>query len=598
MSLKKIVTIVTAVLVLALLSAFWWISRYDYNRVKPMIAERVRAATARDIDIEGDLRLKIRLAPTLTTGPIKLRNAAWGSEPNMLTAEALEIQLSLLGLLRNKGVFKRLVLVKPVVLVEQSADGRKSNWKFDKPPAKDTPPPEAASGPLELALEYGEIKDGQLRLLNHHTGESTSLHIGNFVLEKQSGPLPLKTSLEGTYNERAFYLEGRISFFIDLFFTAKDWAFDLAIKDEQNELTIAGRLQRPSGDAPHRIEATLKSPQLDVRPWLADPPEAGSNVKRTNRVFPNTPLPFDILHDLELQADIDIQKLLMPHMALQNVKTPIQIKEGRLDLGPAQAVAGGGDYQAHLRIDARAKSPKIKANLKINQMNAGLMLKELGLSNMMEGVVDFQADLEGQGASMAKLMSSLNGHAMLVSGEGQLGKLFFGLFDEGIASQMMTLFNPLEGRSSITPIECLVIRFDSAGGVAKLSKMIWVTHDSIVVGGGQIDLTTEKIDIGIQPTPKRGTISLGILTKPFRLGGTLETPAMHIDTTATAITVGRIAGGALFGPIGIAVAFTSIGDNVANPCLEAVRTAEEGVVPQEKDLIDSIGDKLRFWKKE
>ena len=298
--------------------------------------------------------------------------------------------------------------------------------------------------------------------------------------------------------------------------------------------------------------------------------------------FSDAPLPFAILNNLDLQAEIDIKKVLLPHIALNNVQTGMRIDGGRFEAGPMRALAGGGDYQAHLKIDAQAKPPTVKANLKINQMNAGSMLKDLGLSNMMEGVVDFQADLEAQGASIAKLMGSLNGHAMLVSGEGQLGKLFFGLFDEGIASQMMTLFNPLEGRSSMTPIECLVIRFDSAGGAAELSKMIWVTPDSIVVGGGRIDLSTEKIDIGIQPTPRQGKISLGILTKPFRLGGTLASPAMQIDPTATAMTVGRIAGGMLFGPIGIAVAFTSIGDSAANPCLEAVQNAEKGVATEEK----------------
>jgi len=117
-----------------------------------------------------------------------------------------------------------------------------------------------------------------------------------------------------------------------------------------------------------------------------------------------------------------------------------------------------------------------------------------------------------------------------------------------------------------------------------------------VVGGGRIDLATEKIDIGIQPTPREGKISLGILSKPFRLGGTLAAPAMHIDPSATAITVGRVAGGLLFGPVGVAVAFSSIGNNVANPCLEAVQTAEKGVVPEEKGLLESIGDKLRFWE--
>ena len=266
MAWKKIALVVTAVLVLALLAGFLWLSSYDWNRLKPMITKQISTATGRDIDIQGDLHLKVRLAPTLTTGPIRLRNAAWGSEPDMLTAEALEIQLSLLGLLRNKGVFQRLVLIKPVVLVEQSADGTQSNWEFDKPPARDTPPPGAASNPLELALAYGEIQDGQLRLLNHHTGASTSLHIDNFVLEKERAPLPLKTALEGSYNERAFSLEGRISFFMDLFFTSRDWNFDLTLKDKQSEVTLAGRLQRSAGDAPNKLEATLKGPQLDVRP--------------------------------------------------------------------------------------------------------------------------------------------------------------------------------------------------------------------------------------------------------------------------------------------------------------------------------------------
>ena len=582
-----------------LLAVFWWISRFDVNRLKPIITQQVRSTIAREITIEGDIRLKVGLAPTLIAGPVKLRNADWGSRPDMLTVDEVELQIGLLALLSKKIVFKNLVLVKPDVWVEQKADGRRNNWQFDETPAEQPPPsPQTASTPYEVHLEAVKIQDGSLILHDLKTGEINRIQITTLTLDRKAGPLPLKIALEGGYNQAAIAVEGDISLFSDLLTTSKDWAFDLAIKSAQSELTLAGRLQRSSGDAPPRLEATVKGPKLDVRPWLSDAPEADLNVQKTNRVFPNTPLPFDILHDLELQADMDIQEFLMPHMALQNVKTPIQIKEGRLDLGPARANAGGGDYQAHLKIDARAKPPGVKAALKINQMNTELMLKELGLSNMIEGVVDFQADLEGQGASMAKLMGSLNGHAMLVSGEGQLGKLFFGLFDEGIASQLVTLFNPLEKRSTTTPIECLVIRFDSKGGVARLSQMIWVTPDSIVVGGGQIDLATEKIDIGIQPTPKQGKINLGILTKPFRLGGTLASPAMQIDPSATAMTVGRIAGGMLFGPIGIAVAFTSIGDAAANPCLEAVKTAEKGVATEEKGFLKSIGDTLRFWKKE
>jgi hypothetical protein len=250
-----------------------------------------------------------------------------------------------------------------------------------------------------------------------------------------------------------------------------------------------------------------------------------------------------------------------------------------------------------VQIDTRAKPPTIKNSLKIDQMNAELMLKKLGLRDIMEGVLDIQADFEGRGQSVAEVMGSLNGHATLVSGKGRLGKLFFGLFDEGIAHQLVTLFNPLEKRATTTPIECLVIRLDSTKGLVQLSQMIWVTPDSIVVGGGHIDLGTEKIDIGIQPTPRQGKISLGALTKPFRLGGTLKAPAMGIDPAATAITAGRIAGGLLFGPVGIAVAFSNIvGTEGENPCMAAVEAAEKGVVPEEKGFLENVGDKLRFWR--
>lgn len=598
MSLKKIVIVVIAVLVLALLVCFLWLSSYDWNRLKPIIADQIRTATGRDIDIEGDLHLKVRLAPTLMTGPIKLRNAAWGSEPDMLTTEGLELQLSLLALLRKKGVFKRLILIKPVVLVEQNAEGTQSNWEFEKPPAKDTPAPETASKPLELVLEHAEVKDGQLRILNHHTGDATTLTIGDLVLEKRWGSLPLEITLEAVYNETAFSLKGDIDLFGDLFYTSKDWTFDLAFKAEQSEVTLAGRLQRPSGDAPPRLEATVKGPQLDVRPWLdvsdaerpAAPPNAG-------RVFSDGPLPLEMLHKLDLQADIGIEKLLLPHIALNNVKTTLRIDGGRFEAGPARAVAGGGDYLAHFKIDAKAKPPRMTADLKIDQMNAGLMLKELGLQNVMEGVLDIQADLAGQGVSMAALMASLNGHAMLVSGEGRLGQGFLGLFSKDLTKQLRKLFNPLESLESTTPIECLVIRLDSTNGKVDLSQMVWVTPDAIVVGGGHIDLATEKIDIGIQPTPKQGSISLGILTKPFRLGGTLSNPGMAIDPAATALTAGRIVGGVLMGPAGIAVAFSRLEENAANPCLEAVKAAENGVVPEKKGVLENIGDKLQFWKK-
>jgi len=599
MSWKKALALVATVLVLVLLSVVWWVSRYDFNRLKPLVIEQVRAATGRDMTIAGDLRFKIGLSPTLVAGPIALGNAAWGSQPDMVTVQALELQISLLALLSKEVVIRHLLLTKPVVLVEEKADGRRNNWQFEEASGQQPSGPQTVSGGYDVQLHEVEIRDGTLRYRNDRTGKSTRLDIAKLTLERQGGAFPLEMAMEAAYDRKTFSLEGGIGLLHDLLDPGKDWAFELAVKADQTDLTIAGRLQTQPGEKPRRLEAKVTGSRLDVRPWLTDASGDSPTPQATNRVFPTTPLPFGVLRDMDLQVELDIQQLLTPRIALQQIRAPIKIQDGRLEAGPARATAGGGDFQAHLQIDAHAKPPKIKNNLKIDQMNAELMLKQLGLSDIMEGVLDFQAELEGQGQSVAELMGSLNGHATLISGKGRLGKLFFGLFDEGLARQLITLLNPLQKHSGTTPIECLVIRFDSTNGLAQLSHLIWVTPDAVVVGGGHIDLGTEKIDIGIQPTPRQGKISLGALTKPFRMGGTLAAPALRIDATATAMIAGRIAGGLLFGPVGIALAFSDmVGTEGGNPCLAAVKAAEKGVAPEEKGFLENLGDKLRFWRSE
>jgi len=241
---KKTIAVAAILLVVVLLAVFWWISRFDFNRLKPTITQQVRSAIGREITIEGDMRLKIGLAPTLIAGPVKLRNADWGSRPDMLTVDEVELQIGLLALLSKKIIFKYLVLVKPDVWIEQNADGRRNNWQFDETPAEQPPAsPQTASKPYEVHLEAVEIRDANLFFHDRKTGKTNGIAITQLTLDRQAGPLPLKMVLEGGYNQTAITVEGGISLFGDLLTTSKDWSFDLAVKGAQSELTLAGRLQ-------------------------------------------------------------------------------------------------------------------------------------------------------------------------------------------------------------------------------------------------------------------------------------------------------------------------------------------------------------------
>jgi hypothetical protein len=106
-----------------------------------------------------------------------------------------------------------------------------------------------------------------------------------------------------------------------------------------------------------------------------------------------------------------------------------------------------------------------------------------------------------------------------------------------------------------------------------------------LAGAGDVDLKTEKLNFSIHPSPKAGvgagsagkvSLSLGELTKPFKLGGTLAHPSLAIDTTQALTTVGKAVGGmALLGPAGILTALTNTGPGDANACLTAIESAKK-----------------------
>jgi hypothetical protein len=103
------------------------------------------------------------------------------------------------------------------------------------------------------------------------------------------------------------------------------------------------------------------------------------------------------------------------------------------------------------------------------------------------------------------------------------------------------------------------------------------------IGKGDINLKSEKLNIALNPIPKKGVgangvgklhLSLGSLTKPFKLGGTLANPSLAIDAKRAALTIGKAFGGfALFGPFGLAALLIDGDASEKDVCKTAVTLA-------------------------
>lgn len=143
-TLFKIVVVLVAALVVSLYAI---LQSQDFSQYRGLIEEQARAATGRQLVLAGELDLRLfSLSPALIVDDVTLKNASWGTRPDMVTLQRLEAEVALLPLFSGNLTVKRLVLVAPEIFLETDKKGR-GNWIFTPDKAAPTPAPTPAPSP-------------------------------------------------------------------------------------------------------------------------------------------------------------------------------------------------------------------------------------------------------------------------------------------------------------------------------------------------------------------------------------------------------------------------------------------------------------------
>ncbi|MBV8615525.1 MAG: AsmA family protein [Acetobacteraceae bacterium] len=180
-----------------------WVARLDPNDYKPRIAQAVRAATGRDLALNGPISLS--WSPLgITLRDVALANPPGFSAPWMATVRQVTLRLDLGSLLRRRIVVRQLDINRPAVALERNAAGV-PNWVFAPTPeaAQASPPPEAGAGAPEPRPDGGiraavldaRVSDGALTYRDARGGPAYSLAIPTLTVSAASPDAPLH--LEG-----------------------------------------------------------------------------------------------------------------------------------------------------------------------------------------------------------------------------------------------------------------------------------------------------------------------------------------------------------------------------------------------------------------
>lgn len=174
--------------------------------LRPRIAAAVRAATGRDLRIDGSLHIAVLPKLRVSATGIHLSNAPGASAPEMFSVDSVALQAEVWPLLSRRLVVDSLVIEHPTVNLEVDKAGR-PNWSFqpqgkaEAAPAEEKP---AAQGSSALAgLQIGNVKldQGQLSYRNDLTGQTIDAKGVTLAAAMAAPESPLSVQLRMTLND-------------------------------------------------------------------------------------------------------------------------------------------------------------------------------------------------------------------------------------------------------------------------------------------------------------------------------------------------------------------------------------------------------------
>ena len=293
MKIKRIVTGLLALAVVLVIAVVAIPLAMDIEKLRGIIEAEAEKATGRKLIVAGDIDLDISLTPAIAIAveDIRFANADWGSRPEMVSIRRLEIEVAILPLFSGDFQFKRLVVVAPDILLETDAEGR-GNWEIAGAAEDETVPEGVPRAMAPPSFDNVVVRDAVVTYRDGRTGEAIQLRLARLEGHATGPTAPLGVSVEGSYNDVPFKVEGTLGSFEQLFGAGP---FPVKLSGEAGGATLAIDDQFATlGQALAALSGGIASDSLnlgDLAPPGAEPAPAGAGEQRY--AFTEDPLPFE-----------------------------------------------------------------------------------------------------------------------------------------------------------------------------------------------------------------------------------------------------------------------------------------------------------------
>ncbi len=562
-----------------------WLRQADLTQ---LAARGASEALGRPVSIA---RLEIAWGDPLgiEIGELRIANAAWGSEPDMIRIGSLAAQIDLGALWRGVLRYERLRLADVRVVLERDADGN-GNWKF---PGMDPGVDGGGSGGFALVpkdrTQFPTLIDfaGEDARITYRTrsGNILRIELAALAIAAPAEDAPVRITATGAYNGVAAEIAATTESYIALRDAAHPFGMAFTLAGRNTDIAFDGTSMEPLDFEGMRGRLSLDARNLD-------------DILAALQAERKIDLPLSVAGDFTRDGDRWSLAGSKGELAKTGFTGDLGLVEGKaqapddfaldldfapLDLNPILAAAGfesaatpGWDqtplYPAALRemmLSADLTTPLLRfgdtrlADFALQGRAAAgtVALKRLGF-DFGGGALSLSGDLAARGktaelslqarlrkadiAAISRLLGGtgeeirgrLDGAATLSANGATLGAALA----QADGAALLTLAGGDVARSLIeqvsadlrsifraeqgrVTVRCLIAALSVKDGLGTLAPLRLETDAAILRGAGTVDLGKKQLDLTIQT--ERDSTNFFALDLPIRISGPFAALAVN-----------------------------------------------------------------------
>jgi len=453
-ALKWIAIGLVAIVVVIIIAAIALPYFLPLDKIKDIAAQKASEAIHRQVKIG---KVSFNLFSGILIYDLSVSNRPGFSREPFISAGLIELKYDFWALLRGKVAIDKVVLVKPEILIEQTADGN-SNYSdlvgvkkpaFAKASAGRPAAPKKAQKPVtkkeavSIMVSKFAIKNGKLTLKQAgkvNQLKDLNVNVSGITL-KTVKPILLNVSVMGVYEGKSvpISISGKVKFDLNKSYV-KAYDFDISAAGEH----IALVAEVANFDKAPDVKLNVSSKKLDTDKFLAivsgtgtkkpkvkpKPAPYGQQTANINRSLKSIP------SNLKLAATIDMKNILFKEMKLDSLaaKANLANKVLKIRINAIKAYKGivEGDITADLNVSGISYSVNDLSAKNFDAAPASNDIIESFLTKLpdyqdlkdkLHGNLGLRVSLTGRGIETPDIIANAKGNGSFILANGKLSKL-------------------------------------------------------------------------------------------------------------------------------------------------------------------------------